>query len=267
LTAQRFVRDPFAGSGRLYRTGDLVRWRADGCLEFVGRSDDQVKLRGFRIELGEVEAVLGAQAGVREAVVAVRADRSGQQRLVAYVVPDGERERERERDCVTRWRRGLRRLLPEHMVPAAFVLLERLPVTANGKLDRAALPEPDAARPELEASYVEPADAVEARLAELWGELLGLERVGVQDNFFSELGGHSLLATQLLSRIRKAFDVELALRVLFEAPTVRELADAVRDAQRSQPSPIPPLARPADQHPEQQLDQLLDQLLTNHKQS
>jgi acyl-coenzyme A synthetase/AMP-(fatty) acid ligase/acyl carrier protein len=260
LTAQRFVADPFGGSGRLYRTGDLVRWRADGCLEFVGRADDQVKLRGFRIELGEVEAVLGAQAGVREAVVAVREDGSGQHRLVAYVVPDDERARE----SVTRWRGGLRRSLPEHMVPAVFVLLERLPVTANGKLDRAALPEPDATRPELEARYVAPADAVERRLAELWGEVLGLERVGVQDNFFSELGGHSLLATQLLSRIRKAFDVELALRTLFEAPTVRELAHAVRDTQRSQASPIRPLARPAGTPPAQQLDQLLDQLLTDH---
>jgi acyl carrier protein len=151
------------------------------------------------------------------------------------------------------------------MVPAVFVLLERLPVTANGKLDRAALPEPDAARPELEARYLAPADAVERRLAELWGEVLGLERVGVQDNFFSELGGHSLLATQLLSRIRKAFDVELALRTLFEAPTVRELADAVRHAQRTQTSPIRPLARTSAQPQEQQLDQLLDQLLTNHK--
>jgi amino acid adenylation domain-containing protein len=253
LTAERFVSDPFGGSGRLFRTGDLVRWRADGCLEFVGRVDDQVKLRGFRIELGEVEAVLGAQAGVREVVVAVREDGSGQRRLVAYVVP----EREPAADAVAGWRAGLRRLLPEHMVPAVFVLLERLPVTANGKLDRAALPQPDATRPELEARYVAPADAVEARLAGLWGEVLGLERVGVEDDFFSELGGHSLLATQLLSRIRKAFDVELALRALFEAPTVRELANAVRAAQAAQASPIQPLARTPGPPAQQQLDQLL----------
>jgi acyl carrier protein len=263
LTAQRFVGDPFGGSGRLYRTGDLVRWRADGCLEYLGRADDQVKLRGFRIELGEIESVLGALAGVREAVVLVREDVAGQPRLVAYVVP----EPGWDAGLVAELRAGLRRMVPEHMVPSAFVVLDGLPVSPNGKLDRGALPAPDATRPLAEAGYVEPADAVEQQLAVLWAEVLSIDRVGVDDNFFSELGGHSLLATQLVSRIRKTFNVELALRTLFEAPTVRELAGAIGNGRRAaEPAGIPALS-PSPQAtvelPEDQLDALLDQLLTH----
>ncbi|MBK1838042.1 amino acid adenylation domain-containing protein, partial [Azospirillum sp. YIM B02556] len=189
LTAERFVADPFSGDGgRLYRTGDLVRQRADGVIEYVGRLDHQVKIRGFRIELGEVEARLRAQAGVREAAV-VAGDGTSGKRLVGYVVPAGEAGG----DLVERLRAGLRAALPDYMVPAHIVVLDRLPLTPNGKLDRKALPEPEVAS---SSAQVAPRSAAERALAALWCELLRLENVGVTDNFF-ELGGDSILSIQL----------------------------------------------------------------------
>ncbi|HEX7241408.1 MAG TPA: amino acid adenylation domain-containing protein, partial [Longimicrobiaceae bacterium] len=221
LTAEKFV--TLEGE-RAYRTGDRARWRPDGVLEFLGRTDEQVKIRGFRVEPGEIEAALREQPGVREAVVVAREDRPGEKRLVAYVVgaaPDPA---------------ALRARVPEHMVPSSFVVLESLPVTPNGKVDRAALPTPDPAGARRGA-YVAPRTPAEERMAGIWAEVLGLEQVGVEDNFF-ELGGHSLLATQVISRVREAFRTELPLRGLFEAPTVAELsrrveallADAAPDA-------------------------------------
>jgi amino acid adenylation domain-containing protein len=234
LTAERFVPDPFSTEpgARMYRTGDRLRWKADGTLEFVGRLDAQVKIRGFRIEPGEIEAALGAQADVREARVVVREDVPGEKRLVAYVVPAAEGGAVGEA-----LRAHLRREMPEYMVPAAVIVLDRLPLTANGKLDVRALPAPELGGGE--ARYVAPRTPVEAALAEIWAELLGVERVGAEDGFF-DLGGHSLLATRLVSRIRAAFGVELPLRALFEGPTVARVAERV-EALRGGPAVLPPV--------------------------
>ncbi|HEV2852358.1 MAG TPA: non-ribosomal peptide synthase/polyketide synthase [Thermoanaerobaculia bacterium] len=220
LTAQRFIPDPFSGrpGARLYRSGDLARRRPDGDVEYLGRIDSQVKVRGFRIELGEVEASLNRHPGVRESVVLALPDSSGGRRLVAYLVPrDGE-------VAVHELKEHLRLSLPEYMVPAAFVSLERLPLTGNGKVDRRALPAPEEAQSDREA--VAPRNPVEARLAEAWREVLRVETVGAHDNFF-ELGGHSLLVAQLASRVRGAFGVELPLRAVFEAPDLAGLAGRI----------------------------------------
>ncbi|HST58339.1 MAG TPA: condensation domain-containing protein, partial [Longimicrobium sp.] len=231
LTAERFVPDPFAGQpgARMYRTGDRLRWMADGRLDFVGRVDEQVKIRGFRIEPGEIEAALSSHAGVLDARVIVREDEPGGKRLVAYVVGGVEAEALREH---------LRERLPEYMVPAAILVLEALPLTRNGKLDRKALPAPDyAAGAER---YVAPRTPVEEVLAGIWAEVLRRERVGVEESFF-ELGGHSLMATRVVSRIREVFGVELPLRVLFEGPTVGELAGRVEEMRRAELPVLPPV--------------------------
>ncbi|HLL46833.1 MAG TPA: condensation domain-containing protein, partial [Longimicrobiaceae bacterium] len=216
LTAERFIPDAFGREpgARLYRSGDRVRWRAEGVLEFLGRVDQQVKVRGFRIEPGEVEAALERHPAVREAVVAVRED-GGERRLVGYVVAaEGEAVDGAE---LRAWLKGR---LPEYMVPAAVVALETLPLTPTGKVDRRALPAPDAS---AGGAYVAPRGEVEERLAAIWAEVLKLERVGAHDDFFA-LGGHSLLATRVTSRIAEELGTELPLRALFETPTVAGLA-------------------------------------------
>ena len=224
LTAERFVADLFAGDGsRLYRTGDRVRWRADGLLEFLGRADEQVKIRGFRVEPGEVEAALAAHPGVGAAVVAAREDQPGDRRLVAYLVPADPKE---GIPPLSELRAFVGQRLPGFMVPAVFTELASLPLTPSGKLDRAALPSPDAARPELAGGYVAPATPAEELLAGIWAQVLGITRVGVTDSFF-DLGGHSLLATQVISRVRGVFGVEVALAALFDQPTVAGLAAVV----------------------------------------
>jgi amino acid adenylation domain-containing protein len=223
LTAERFLPEPFGGEpgARMYRTGDRARWREDGVLEFLGRDDHQVKVRGFRIELGEVESALAAHPGVREAAVAALDDGTGEARLVAYVV-----EEDRMPEDAPELRAWLRDRLPDYMVPSLFVALDALPRTANGKTDRAALPAPEGGRAGVEAEYVEPRTAVEEALAAIWAETLHVDRVGVHDNFF-ELGGHSILATQAVVATRSTLQAEVPVRVLFEHPTVAELAAAI----------------------------------------
>jgi amino acid adenylation domain-containing protein len=244
LTAERFVPDPFAGPGsRLYRTGDLARYREDGEdgeIEFLGRIDHQVKVRGFRIELGEIEAQLLAHPAVHDAVAVVREVAAGEgtdRRIVAYVVLQGEL---RAADL----RVHLREKLPEHMVPSGFVVLGALPLTPNGKVDRRALPEPDWEAGEAVAR-VAPRNPVEARLAEVWSEVLGLAHVGVEDGFF-DLGGHSMSGTQILSRVHEVFGVALPLKLLFAAPTIAGLAARLALARGEQatdagPAPLPPI--------------------------
>ncbi|OQO89834.1 hypothetical protein B1813_18455 [Saccharomonospora piscinae] len=209
LTAQRFLPSPFDPRERLYRTGDLVSIRPDGALDFHGRADDQVKVRGFRIEPGEVEAALSLHPGVTQSVVVARAGS-----LVAYVVPSGEGLRAAE------LRRALSQRVPEHLVPTKFVLLDNLPVTASGKVDRGALPDPDAV---VTSGRTPPRDETERRIAAIWQEVLRIERVGVEDNFF-DIGGDSLLNIQVVARIRTAFGVDLSPRAVFDNPTVAGLA-------------------------------------------
>jgi len=223
-TAERFVPDPFSreSGARLYRTGDLARYLPDGNFDFLGRSDQQVKLRGYRIELGEIENILARHSAVREAVVTVREDVPGDRRLVAYIVAHDNR------DCsASELRNYLKERLPEYMTPSSFVFLDALPLTANGKVDRRALPSPDGSRPEWETEYLAPRTPLEEVLAGVWAELLSIEQVGVHDNFFV-LGGHSLLATQLLARLLTMFKVELPLITVFQSPTIAEFAEALK---------------------------------------
>ncbi|SEN19184.1 amino acid adenylation domain-containing protein, partial [Stigmatella aurantiaca] len=236
LTAERFMPDPFSrqAGARLYKTGDLVKRQADGKLEYLGRLDTQVKVRGYRIELGEIEAVLAKHPAVHEAVVVVREDGPGGARLVAYVTAHpGQTVREDELRAL------LSGTLPEYMVPAAFMVLETLPVTQNGKVDRRALPAPVAREAESFSALRSPSEEL---VAGIWAQLLGVPRVGRHDNFFA-LGGHSLLAMQTASRLRNAFQMELPLRWLFEAPTVSALAQRVDSARHETPAPqVFPLA-------------------------
>jgi hypothetical protein len=222
----------------MYRTGDLARWRADGVLEFLGRADAQVKLRGFRIEPGEIEAVLLRQAGVSQAVVVARQDGGGGQRLVGYVV--GAVGASVAEPALLR--ASLSRLLPDYMVPSAVVVLERLPLTPNGKLDRRALPAPEVSSGAVQRA---PRNPQEALLCGLFAEVLGVARVGVEDNFF-ELGGHSLLATRLIGRIRATLDVEVAIRSLFEAPSVAALSLGLSSAERAERPRLVAGPRPAE---------------------
>ena len=251
LTAERFVPDPFSDvpGERLYRTGDLARWRPDGVIEFLGRIDHQVKIRGVRIEPAEIEAALVRHPAVREAVVLARSE-GGEAQLAAWVVappeeaPDGRELREM-----------LKTTLPDYMIPSAFVVLEALPLTAHGKVDRRALPSPEAPRSEPE-SFVAPRSAVEERLASIWSEVLGVERVGVRDDFFL-LGGHSLSAARILSRVRDVLGVGLSLSVVFEQPTIEGMAAAVSGL-----APEGPLLARAAEMSDGDLDALLAQMMT-----
>ncbi|MEH2411060.1 amino acid adenylation domain-containing protein [Nostoc sp.] len=228
-TAVKFIPNPFSQKegARLYKTGDRARYLPNGTIEFLGRIDHQVKIRGFRVELGEIEAVLSLHPNVREVVVLARDSESGQKYLAAYVVPSQESP-----ILINELRNYMQARLPEYMVPSIFVILKALPFTPNGKVDRQALPEPNQVRPELETSFTTPRTPVEEVLAGIWARLLGIERVGIHDNFF-DLGGHSLLATQVVSQVREAFQVDLRLRSLFETPTVAGLAELIETAVRA----------------------------------
>jgi amino acid adenylation domain-containing protein len=228
LSAERFGPHPYSQQegARLYRTGDLGRYLGDGSIEFLGRGDGQVKVRGYRVELGEVEAVLRGCAGVREAVVQLRERENGEgeggeERLVGYVVAEEEGGLR-----VEQLRGEMGERVPDYMIPGVFVMLDRLPLNSSGKVERRELPEPERQRPQLGVGYVAPRTEAEEALVEIWQEVLGLEQVGVEDNFF-DLGGHSLLATQVISRVREAFRTELPLRIFFETPTVASLAETI----------------------------------------
>jgi amino acid adenylation domain-containing protein len=220
LTSAKFVANPFAEAGghMLYRTGDFARYAPDGTVEYLGRSDQQVKVRGIRVELGEIEAALGHHPGIREAVVLAREDVPGDKRLVAYLVTNS--------DAATtpgELRLFLRQKLSDYMIPSVFVFLDAMPLAPGGKLDRRALPAPDQAQPELEGRYIAPSTPVEEVLAKIWAEVLGLKRIGIRDNFFA-LGGHSLLAVRLISRIERKFGIRMPVATLFQYSTIAELA-------------------------------------------
>jgi amino acid adenylation domain-containing protein len=233
LTAERFLADPFAAPGsRMYRTGDLARWRENGTLEFLGRGDQQIKLRGFRIELGEIEAALKSDPEITQAAVIVREDGASSKQLVAYLVSSGK-----EPVDPARLRSNLGMRLPDYMVPSAFVFLPALPLTPNGKLDRRVLPAPER---QLE-SYRAPRTPDEEVLCRIFASVLSLDRIGIDDNFFS-LGGHSLTATRLVSQIRATLEVDLPLKLLFEAPSVGQLAPHLRGARMTR-IPLAPQSR------------------------
>jgi amino acid adenylation domain-containing protein len=225
LTAERFVMCRLSETieERLYRTGDVVRWLADGTLEFLGRRDNQVKLRDYRIELGEIEATLSRHPKVLNVAVAVRPGSNGEKRLVAYIVADGAL-------AVRDLREFLRRTLPEYMVPAVFMMLDRLPLTSNGKVDRPRLPEPEDGRERTSAS--EPRDEVERQLVRIWEEVLPVSHIGTRDSFF-DLGGHSLLAVRMFARLEERFRIRLPLATLFQAPTIEGLAEIIQEGGRS----------------------------------
>ena len=230
LTASRFVACPFAGAGaRMYRTGDLVWWGADGQLRYVGRADEQVKIRGYRIELGEIQAALAGLDGVEQAVVIAREDRPGDKRLVGYIT-------ESTADTVdpAAARAALAERLPTYMIPVAVVVLEAMPLTPNGKVDKRALPAPE--YHQSGGGYRAPASAVEEILAGIYARVLGLERVGVDDSFF-DLGGDSLLAMRVIAAVNTSLDADLAVRTLFDAPTIAQLAPRI-SAQTSRRKPL-----------------------------
>jgi len=217
LTDQPFVSDGADSETQLYFSGDLGRRLSDGCVVYIGRKDDQVKIRGFKVDLGEIEAVLTEHPNIRQSAVKALDRANGHKYIAAYVVP-----RFQPAPTVTELNIYLRKKLPSYMIPAAYVYLDSLPLT-NAKVDRRLLPEPNNARPALEASFSAPSGDVETRLAEIWQELLGVEQIGIDDNFF-DLGGHSLIASQLISRVIQVFHLELPIEALFEAPTIAEMA-------------------------------------------
>jgi surfactin family lipopeptide synthetase C len=222
ITAEKFIPHPFSreAGARLYKTGDKARYLSDGNVEFLDRLDRQIKIRGFRVELGEIESVLSQIPEVKDCVVIDREDVPAQKRLVAYLVSSSQQL------AIAQLRSFLKQQLPDYTIPSAFVQLEALPLTSNGKIDRRALPVPDPTRHELKESFIAPRSPFEEAIADIWCQVLHIERVGIHDNFF-DLGGHSLIATQLVSRLRDAFEVELPLRSIFESPTIAELAIAI----------------------------------------
>ncbi|HSK28429.1 MAG TPA: non-ribosomal peptide synthetase [Candidatus Limnocylindria bacterium] len=221
LTAASFLRDPADETKKIYRTGDLGRLLPDGCLLHLGRRDFFVKIRGYRVELEEIEMTLLEVPGLKECVVAALNNNSGDERLVAYVVP-----KTAPGPNVSEMRRFLKDRLPDYMIPAAFVFLDALPLTDTLKVDRKALPKPAGLRPEIGATYTPPRNAIEEGLARIWAEVLEIDLVGIHDNFF-DLGGHSLAATRIISRVVKAFPSQLSLQSLFDAPTVAEMAEVI----------------------------------------
>jgi amino acid adenylation domain-containing protein len=240
LTAEKFIPHPFSDepSARLYKTGDLARYLPNGEIEYLGRIDNQVKVRGFRIELGEIEAVINQHPLISASVVIVREDETENKSLVAYITFQPQ-----QTITIPELRRFLESKLPNYMLPTAIVVLKALPLTPNGKIDRRALPAPDLTQLISESNFVAPATPVEEMLAGVWTQVLGLEKIGVNDNFF-DLGGHSLIATRVISQIRQVFEVEIPLRRLFELPTVSELAKEIQTAIKADKGlEVPPIER------------------------
>ncbi|CAC5344906.1 MULTISPECIES: non-ribosomal peptide synthetase [Planktothrix] len=241
LTAQKFIQDPFSPSERLYKTGDLGRYLADGNLEYLGRVDHQVKINGFRVELGEIETVLLQHHQVAQAVVIDREDPLGNKRLVAYLVPHSTEE-----NLTVTLQQFLKNKLPSYMIPATFVVLNELPLSPNGKIDRKALPIPDYDGNERQTPFIAPRNHQEEKLANIWHQVFGLEKIGVNDNFF-HLGGHSLIATQILSRIRDIFEIEVSFKKLLENPTIGDLSQTITEQQQDKKTTsfktIKPIAR------------------------
>ncbi len=232
LTAEKFVPDPFGDrpGGRLYKTGDTAKFLSDGNIEFIGRRDNQVKMRGFRVELGEIEFALRRHESVRDAVVVAKEDRAGINRLVAYIVPaaagsDAGQNAPDGRTAVSaaELRNFLREKLPDYMVPTAYVTMDSLPLTPNGKLDKAALPEPEITRADISSSYVAPRTEIEMQLSQIWEKVIGINPIGVNDNFF-DLGGHSLLAVRLFTEIARVFGTNIPLAAIFQSPTIGQIA-------------------------------------------
>jgi acyl carrier protein len=230
LTAEKFIPNPFGAQAgaRLYRTGDLARYLPDGKIEYLGRLDQQVKIRGYRIEPGEIEAMLALHPSVQEAVLVAREDVPGEVRLVAYVMArDGANSND--------LRGFLRQRLPEYMMPAAFVMMDAMPLLPSGKLNRKALPVPSSLRPEMPSQYVAPQSELERIIASVWQEALGLERVGAQDNFF-DLGGHSLLMAQVHTKLRETLKTDVPVIELFKYPTIGSLAKYFSQVEDARPA-------------------------------
>jgi acyl-coenzyme A synthetase/AMP-(fatty) acid ligase/acyl carrier protein len=231
LTEEKFITDPFSNDhhSRLYKTGDLARYLTDGNIEYLGRIDHQVKVRGFRIELGEIEATLSEHPLVQEAVVIACSDQGADSNtlntnLVAYLVPVLQEQLLAEQELVSQVQKFLQETLPSYMVPQGFVLLQALPLTPSGKVDRKSLPTTDLATRNLTTGFLAPRTPTEAEMVTVWGKILGVDGIGVNDNFF-KMGGHSLLATQLVTRIRDQFKLDLPLNKIFEYPILKDLAN------------------------------------------
>ncbi len=256
MTEGKFIPNPFddRNHSRLYRTGDLARYLPDGSIEYLGRLDHQVKVHGYRIELEEIEGVLRQHPGVREGLVVTGTSESGDKRLVAYTVPRTERG-----TTADELRRFLKTKLPEYMIPDGFVMLDELPLTPNGKVDRRALPMPDTLQSGVETAFVTPRTPTEELLANIWAEVLGLERVSIHDNFF-DLGGHSLQATQIVSRLRSTFAVELPVRCIFECPTLALLAEKLAQTklEHEEPQEITQLLQALEQMSEEDARKMLE---------
>ena len=227
LTAEKFIANPFSNEprARLYKTGDLARYLPDGNIEFLGRIDDQVKIRGFRIELGEIESVLAQHPAVKQSVVVTREDIPGDKRLVAYVHLD-----RKQISGVKELRSFLHSKLPNYMMVSTFVLLDNLPLTLNGKVDRRALPAPNSSRTEWEETFVAPRTPTEQVISDIWSQVLGLKQIGVNDNFF-EFGGHSLLASQIITQIQNLFQVDISVNTFFQNLTIASLSLTVTQKQ------------------------------------
>jgi len=241
LTAKKFIPNPFVPGERMYRSGDLGRMRQDGCIEFSGRVDQQVKIRGFRIELGEIENRLLSHSEIKEAVVTAREDKSGEKYLCAYIVPDSASAFDKRPSLFSELGEYLSGELPAHMIPAFFTIIDKIPLTSNGKVDDKSLPEPEI---NVEAEYIAPRSELEEKLAATWSEVLEIEKdlIGIDTNFF-EIGGNSLRATVLAAKIRKALDVEVPLSTIFRIPFIRELSKYIKEANKTKFITIAPVEK------------------------